>query len=75
MLNPPLDLTITAAGLLDAVGRELSTNYVAKLTKGGATVASAVPLVQAKGLSAEVVDAVLGAGFRPEARRMTRAVS
>ncbi len=75
VLSPPLDLTITAAGLLDALGRPLSANSVATLTKGGATVASAVPLVQAKGLSAEVVDAVLGAGFRPEVRRVTRAVS
>ncbi len=69
VLSPPLHLTVTAAGLLDALGRPLSTNYVATLTKGGATVSSAVPLVQAKGLSGRVVDAVLGEGFRPEARR------
>ena len=37
VLSPPLKLTITAAGLLDALGRPLSTNYVATLTKGGAT--------------------------------------
>ncbi len=75
VLNPPLELTITAAGLLDALARPLGANYVAKLTKGGATVASAVPLVKAKGLSAAVVDAVLGAGFRPETRHTNRAVS
>jgi MBG domain (YGX type) len=69
VLNPPLDLTITAAGLLDALGRPMSATYMVKLSKGGATVSSAAPLVQAKGLSAEVVDAVLSEGFRPETGR------
>ena len=75
VLNPPLELTITAAGLLDALGRPLSTNYGAKLTKAGATVTSAAPLARTKGLSAQVVDTVLGAGFRPEILRSNRALS
>jgi len=69
VLNPPLTLTIKAAGLLDALGRPLASNGVAKLTKGGATITSAVPSVQARGLSAHTVDAVLGAGFRPSGKK------
>ncbi len=69
VLNPPLQLEITATGLLDVLGRPLSANFMAKLAKGGTTVSSAVPLVGTKGVSAKVVDAVLGAGFRPETRR------
>jgi RNA polymerase sigma-70 factor, ECF subfamily len=75
VLNPPLDLTITAAGLLDALGRPMSATYLAKLSKGGATVSSAAPLVHAKGLSAEVVDAVFSAGFRRDTRHSNGVIS
>jgi len=69
VLSPPLKLTITAAGVLDALGRPLAATYVATLTPGGATITSAAQLVQASGLSGHVVDALSGAGFHPETRR------
>jgi uncharacterized repeat protein (TIGR03803 family) len=66
VLSPPITLTVKAAGLLDALGRPLDGggNFVATLSKNGATVTSAVPLDRASGLSGRAVDAVLGAGFR-----------
>lgn len=75
VLNPPLDLTITAAGLLDALGRPMSATYMAKVSTAGATVTSAAPFARTKGLSAQVVDTVLGAGFRPESRQSQRQLS
>jgi len=67
VLSPPLKLTVKAASLLDVLGRPVDggANIVATLSKSGATVTSAVPLVRASGLSARALDAVLGAGFRP----------
>jgi predicted phosphodiesterase len=73
-LNPPLELTILGAGILDDLGRPLAgddsgmpgSNAVVTLTKAGATVDSAAPLVRAKGLSPTVVDALFDAGFRNE---------
>ncbi len=70
VLNPPLNLTITAAGLLDALDRPLGSTYAATLKKVGAPVTPTVPLVRARALSAEVVDAVLGAGFRTAFRQL-----
>ena len=69
VLNPPLNLTISAAGLLDALGRPLGATYAATLKKVGAPVTPTVPLVRARALSADVVDAVLGAGFRTAFRQ------
>jgi hypothetical protein len=67
-LNPPLDLTVRAASLLDALGRELDgnhsghpgSNFTAVLSKAGASVTSA----RIRGLSSHAVDAVLAAGLR-----------
>ena len=67
-LNPPLDLTVRAASVLDALGRELDgndsggpgANFTAVLRKAGATVTSA----RIGGLSSHAVDAVLEAGLR-----------
>jgi hypothetical protein len=67
-LNPPLDLTVHASNVLDALGRELDgnnsgqpgANYTAVLSKAGATVTSA----RIGGLSSHAVDAVLAAGLR-----------
>jgi CSLREA domain-containing protein len=67
-LNPPLDLTVHAASLLDALGRALDgndsdqagANYTAVLSKAGATVTSA----RIGRLSSRAVDAVLAAGLR-----------
>ena len=67
-LNPPLDLTVQAASLLDAQGRQLDgnnsgrpgANFTAALSKAGATVTSA----RIGGLSSHAVDAVLAAGLR-----------
>jgi hypothetical protein len=44
VLNPPLELTVRAASLLDALGNPLDggVNSVATLTKTGATVASVI---------------------------------
>ncbi len=77
VLNPPLKLTILGAGVLDALGRPLAgnsgtsgTNAAATLTKGGATVDSAVPLARARGLSAYAVDVLLASGFRAGTRRV-----
>ena len=62
VMKLPLNLTIEAAGL------GLASNVVAEVTKAGAKITSAVPLVKARGLSARVVDALFGAEFRPRAR-------
>jgi hypothetical protein len=66
-LNPPLDLTIQAAGLRDALGRELDgndsgrpgANFTAVLSKAGAAVTSARELAPIGGLSSRAVDDVL----------------
>ncbi len=71
-LSAPLDLTIQASSLLDALGRELDgndsgqpgANFTAVLTKGGTTVTSAREKVRIGGLSTHAVDAVLAAGLR-----------
>ncbi len=68
VLSPPLNLTIEAAGPHDPLGLPLASNVVAKLTKGGGTITSAVPLVEARGPSARVIDDLLSAGFRPRTR-------
>ncbi len=54
VLNPPLDLTVKAASLLDSLGRELDGdksgqpggNFTAVVSKGGATVTSARALAR-----------------------------
>jgi len=45
VLSPPLQLTVKATSLLDALGRPLDggVNFVVTLSKSGATVTSAVP--------------------------------
>jgi hypothetical protein len=71
VLQPPLRLTITAARLLDALGRPLAgnhsgqpgTNFSATLSKSGATVTS-VKVGRAAPLAARAVDALLGEMFR-----------
>ena len=69
-LNQPLELTVNAGGLLDALGRPLDggANAVAILSKGGSTVSIAVPLARSSRLAARAVDAVLQEGFRPDGR-------
>jgi hypothetical protein len=70
-LNPPLLLTIKAASLLDAYGRELDgndsgtpgANYTAILSKTGVTVTSAIALARVGGLSSQAVDAALESGI------------
>jgi hypothetical protein len=67
-LNPPLNLTVRAASVLDSLGRELDgnhsgkpgSNFTAVLSKAGATVTSA----RIGRLSSRAVDAVLAAGLR-----------
>jgi predicted outer membrane repeat protein len=71
-LNPPLDLTVKAASLLDAFGRELDgndsgqpgANFTAVLSKAGASVTSERALARIGGLSSHAVDAVLAEGVR-----------
>ncbi len=68
----PLDLTIKAASLRDALGRELDgndsgqsgANFTAVLSKAGTSVTSARALLREGGLSTHAVDAVLEAGLR-----------
>ncbi|MFI5459893.1 MAG: beta strand repeat-containing protein [Isosphaerales bacterium] len=70
-LKPRLELTVKAASLLDALGRELDgndsgqsgANFTAVLSKAGTSVTSARPLARI-GLSSHAVDAVLEAGLR-----------
>ncbi len=70
VLNPPLKLTLNTSGLLDGLGRPLSGSPVATLSRVGAgTVTGARPLASTGGLSGHVVDALLGAGLRVDARR------
>jgi hypothetical protein len=72
VLNLPLELTVNAATLLDALGRELDgddsgqsgANFTAVLSKAGTTVTSARPLARLGRLSSHAVDAVLEAGLR-----------
>jgi parallel beta-helix repeat protein len=71
-LNPPIDLRVKAASLLDALGRELDgndsgqsgANFTAVLSKAGTSVTSARAMSRIGGLSSHAVDAVLGAGLR-----------
>ena len=71
-LNPPLQLTVKAASLLDALGRELDgngsgqlgANFTAVLSKAGTSVTSARALARIGGLSPHAVDAVLETALR-----------
>jgi hypothetical protein len=71
-LNPPINLTVKAASVLDALGRELDgndsgqpgANFTAVLSKGGTTVTSARALARIGGLSSHAVDAVLESSLR-----------
>jgi len=74
VLNPPIKLTVEAASLLDTLGRPLDggTNFVATLTKKGASVTSAISLARTDGLSVTAVDALLEAGFSPDLRHGRR---
>jgi hypothetical protein len=63
-LSPPVDLTITAAGLLDSLGRPLAANYSAMLKKVGTPVTPAAAIVRARALFPKAVDVVLSAGYR-----------
>jgi len=73
-LNPPIKLTVEAAGLLDTLGRPLDggTNVVATLNKSGASVTSAISLARTGGLSVHVVDALLEAGLSADLRHGRR---
>jgi Bacterial Ig-like domain (group 3) len=73
VLSTPLKLTVKAASLMDDQDQPLDggVNVVAILSKSGATVTSAVPLVRASGLSTRAVDAVLGEMFRVQIRSGT----
>ncbi len=53
VLNPPLNLTISAARLLDALGRPLSASFAATLKTVGAPVTPTVPFVRAGTSSAQ----------------------
>ncbi len=72
VLNPPLLLTVKAASLLDAFGRELDgndsgrsgANFTAVLSKAGTSVTSARELARIGGLSSDAVDAVLETAAR-----------
>ncbi len=72
VLNPPLLLTVKAASLLDALGRELDgndsgrsgANFTAVLSKAGTSVTSARELARIGGLSPDAVDAVLKTAAR-----------
>jgi len=63
-LNPPLELTVKAASLLDALGREVDSgaNVTAVLSKAGTSVTSARPLARIGGLSSHAVDGVMKVG-------------
>jgi hypothetical protein len=71
-LNPPIELTVKAASLLDALGRELDgndsglpgANFTAVLSKAGTLVTSARALARSGGLSSNAVHATLTAGLR-----------
>ncbi len=71
-LNPPLELKVKAASLLDVLGRELDgndsgqsgANFTAVLSKAGTSVTSARALARNGGLSSGAVDAALEAGLR-----------
>jgi hypothetical protein len=68
-LDPPLELTVKAASLLDPFGRQLDgndsgqpgANFTAVLSKAGTSVTSARALVRTGGLSSHAVDAALEA--------------
>ena len=51
VLNPPLNLTITAAELLDTLDRPLGSTYAATLKKVGAAGTPTVPLARARVIS------------------------
>ena len=65
-LNPPLELTVRAASLLDALGRELDgndsghsgANFTGVLSKAGTSVTSDRTLAQKAGVSSHAVNAV-----------------
>ena len=71
-LNPPLELTVDASSLRDALGRELDgngsgqsgANFTAVISKAGATVTSARPKARLGRLSSHAIDAVLEANSR-----------
>jgi hypothetical protein len=63
VLSPPLALTITAAGLLDSLGRPLASNYTATLRKVGTPVTPTATVVRTAALSA-AIDAALAEGAR-----------
>jgi hypothetical protein len=63
-LSPPVDLTITAARLLDALGRPLAANYSATLKTIGVPVIPIVPFARTTALAADAVDAALAKGVR-----------
>jgi hypothetical protein len=77
-LSQPLELTINAEALLDALGQPLDgndsgqsgANFVATLTKTGVTVNSVAPVSAGPQLSASAVDVLLGEGFRLRSRRV-----
>jgi hypothetical protein len=77
-LSQPLELTIYAEALLDALGRPLDgndsgqpgTNFVATLTRAGTTINSLAPESAAARLSAPAVDVLLGGGFRARSRQL-----
>jgi predicted outer membrane repeat protein len=72
VLNPPIHLTVKAASLLDALGRELDgndsgqsgANFTAVLSKAGTSVTSARAMERRGGLSSHAVSALLAAGLR-----------
>ena len=77
-LNPPLELTVKAPSLLDALGRQLDgndsgqpgANFTAVLSKAATKITSASALAQVGGLPSRPVNAVLEAGL-PGHRRTT----
>jgi hypothetical protein len=62
VLNPPLQLRISASALTDPLGRPLGGDFLATLSKSGVTTARSA-------LAAASVDALIAAGFRPRLHR------
>jgi parallel beta-helix repeat protein len=63
-LNPAVDLTITGARLLDALGRPLAANYSATLSKASVPVTPTAAIVRESTLSADAVDVALAGDLR-----------
>jgi FKBP-type peptidyl-prolyl cis-trans isomerase 2 len=63
VLNPPLQLRISASALTDPLGRPLDADLVATLSKSGVTTARPA-------LAAASVDALIATGFRPRSLRL-----